>query len=484
MTEDFWHNVEYYKRGFYELICFEDAETGQKFSPHPKQVEAMRLMNDNSISQVGYGGAARGGKSALIALDAILCAYAYPKCQNIIGRKSLVTLFETTWITLLRTLNNFGFIQGKDYRYNGTSHKLTFENGSVIIAKNLEYKPSDKEGTEYGSLEILRAYVDQSEHVSMKIIEKVTERVGSHYTASQFNVKGKVFEAFNPSTSHTKKRYWTPFKAGTEKALRKFVRALPSDNPGKEAKQWVEDKIKEFHDGIMSKVEYQKQILGNFDYDDNPDKLCSYDSIIAIFENSQAKQENKYYITADIARLGSDYARIGVWKGYELIEVISLAISRTTEIKTTITALRSKYNIPVTQIVADEDGVGGGVVDECRIQGFVNNSTPMKEKVSGGSKSTPQYKNLQTQCIYMIARVINDNNLYISAELTETEREEIIEEIEQIQSWQTDDDGKLKVKPKKKIKEDIGRSPDWRDMIFMRIYFDLKPSTKLKGYRG
>lgn len=473
MTDDFWYAVEFYKSGMYDLICFEDKITGQVFSPHTKQCQAMELLNDPICSQVGYGGAARGGKSALIALDAIMCAYAYPKCQNVIGRKSLITLFETTWVTLLRTLNNFDFVLGKDYKYDGNRHVLTFENESILIAKNLEFKPSDREGTEYGSLEILRAYVDQSEHVSPKIIDKVTERVGSHYTASHYDIKGKIFEVFNPSTSHTKKRYWNPFKTNTESDGRRFVRALPSDNPGREAKKWVNDKEQDFKNGIMTKTEYQKQILGNFDYDDNPNRLCGYDAISAIFENNQAPQKEEHYITADIARLGSDYCRIAVWKDWEIIEFQCFEKSRTTDIKTTINALRTKYNIPKNKCIADEDGVGGGVVDECGIKGFVNNSRPYQEFVSDDGLQPPQYKNKKTQCLYHLAKYINLNLVYISADITEKEQQEIIEEIEQIQSWKTDDDGKLQVKPKSKIKEDIGRSPDWSDTIMMRVDFEL-----------
>ena len=167
MTDEFWYNVEFYKRGLYDYICFKDKETGEPFAFHPKQIKALELLNDNVTSYVGYGGSARGGKSALIALDNILCSYAYPGCVNLIGRKNLTTLWETTWKTLLRMLNNFEFIEGVDYKYNGQRHELTFENNSITIAKNLELKPSDTEATDYGSLEILRGYIDQSEHVNL-----------------------------------------------------------------------------------------------------------------------------------------------------------------------------------------------------------------------------------------------------------------------------------------------------------------------------
>lgn len=480
MNDDFKRNVELYKRGLFDHIFFTDKITKQDFKFHKKQIQAIEYLNDGTTSYAGYGGAARGGKSALIGGDALFCAYAYPECANLIGRKNLTTLWETTWKTLLRMMSNFGFIEGVDYKYNGQRHELTFENNSLIIAKNLELKPSDTEATEFGSLEILRAYVDQSEHVPIKIIEKVGERVGSHFTTSEYGLKGKVLEAFNPSGSHVKRRYWTPFKTGTEKQTRKFVQALPSDNPGREAIDWVKQKEKDFLDGTMSKIEYQKQIKGNFDYDDSSDVLCDYDSIVSIFENDHLKRDLlKKYITADVARLGSDKAVIKVWYGWVIVEIITFDKSKTTDIQKAINELRVKHQIPKHNCVADEDGVGGGVVDNCGIKGFVNNSRPLKENTGDFKNKVPQYQNLKTQCGYLLAIEINRNNIHFDVEMSESEKQYIIEEIEELRRDKVDDDGKLKIKSKKQIKEDLGRSPDYLDTLLMRMFFELeqKPLT-------
>jgi len=477
MTDDFYRNVELYKRGLYEHIHFRDKITNQLFKFHRKQIKTIEYLNDPTATYVGYGGAARGGKSALISTDAILCAYVYPECVNLIGRKNLTVLWETTWKTLLRNLDNFGFVDGVDYRYNGQRHELTFANKSIIIAKNLELKPSDTEATEFGSLEILRAYIDQSEHVPLKIIEKVGERVGSHFTSSQYGLKGKVLEAFNPSGSHVKRRYWTPFKTNSEKQTRKFVQALPTDNPGKEAVEWVNQKEKDFKDGTMSLVEYQKQIKGNFDFDDDPNSLCNYQNIIAMFSNNHIKKEGEKYITADIARLGSDKAIVFVWCGYIVVEKHVFKKSKTTEIQSCIQAMRTKHTIASHNCVADEDGVGGGVVDNLDIKGFVNNARPFKEETKAKSR-VPQYKNLKTQCAYKFAELVNKHLAGIDCDLSESERQEIIEEVDQLKSYKLDDDGKLRIKPKSKIKEDLGRSPDWLDTLFMRMYFDLAPKSR------
>ena len=456
MTDEFHRNVELYKRGLFEHIHFTDRITKQVFSYHPKQLQAIEYLNDGTTSYTGYGGAARGGKSALIGSDALFCAYAYPECANLIGRKNLTMLWETTWKTLLRMMLNFGFEDGKDYTFNGMRHELTFANKSIILAKNLQLKPADKEATDFGSLEILRAYIDQSEHVNIKIIEKVGERV--------------------------KRRYWTPFKTDTEKNTRKFVRALPSDNPGREAVEWVKQRELEFLDGTMSNVEYQKQVKGNFDFDDDPNVLCHYDKIEALFTNNQILPDlqNKY-LTADIARMGSDDAKLYVWHGWVVVERICFDISKTTELQTTIKALRVKHGISKDNSVGDEDGVGGGVIDNTGIRGFINNSRPIQES-TGNTSSAPQYQNLKTQCGYRLAKKINQNGIYFDANLSDADKQCIMEEVDQLRSWKTEDDGKLRLKPKKEIKPDLGRSPDDLDNLTMRMIFELEIKTPVYYY--
>lgn len=201
---------------------------------------------------------------------------------------------------------------------------------------------------------------------------------------------------------------------------------------------------------------------GSFD----PNQLISNENIAAIFTNDHV-QKGQRYITADIARLGSDKAIILVWEGWKIIDYVVFDKSRTTDIQLAIQTLRVKYVIPKHNCIADEDGVGGGVVDNCGIRGFLNGG-----KVVGKEN----YLNLQTQCIYYLASKINENEVYFEADLSEKYKGEIIEELEQVKSYQTEKDGKIRVLPKAMIKENIGRSPDWRDSLMMRSIFDLESS--------
>ena len=66
--------------------------------------------------------------------------------------------------------------------------------------------------------------------------------------------------------------------------------------------------------------------------------------------------------------------------------------------------------------------------------------------------------------------VIGNDELFIA----ETEHKEtIIQELEQVKRSNVDKDGKLSIIPKEKVKELLGRSPDFSDALMMRMYFEL-----------
>lgn len=369
------------------------------------------------------------------------------------GRAKLKTLKETTLNTFFELSSNLGI--SDQFIYNAQTNVIKWNNGSEILLKDLFLYPSDPEFDSLGSLEICGAFIDECNQVVYKAWQIVLSRC--RYKLKEFGIMPKVLGTCNPAKNWTYKEFYEPSKNGTQKPYRKFIQSLPTDNPHLH---------RSYLDSLLSLDKNSKERLfyGNWEYDDDPNALCSYDNILAMFENDHVPNGYRY-ITADIARLGSDKAIIGVWSGLNLFEVHSFDVSRTTEIQTAINALRVKYQIPTKNCIADEDGVGGGVVDNCRIKGFVNGSKAVGEE---------NYFNLQAQCCYKLAEKINENAIRISADLSGQERDEIVEELEQLKSYDLDKDGKLRVLPKAKVKENIGRSPDWRDMLMMRMFFELK----------
>jgi phage terminase large subunit len=51
-------------------------------------------------------------------------------------------------------------------------------------------------------------------------------------------------------------------------------------------------------------------------------------------------------------------------------------------------------------------------------------------------------------------------------------------ELGMLRTHDADKDGKLRIMPKEKIKEYIGRSPDWLDCFIMRMFWETIPVRK------
>ena len=114
--------------------------------------------------------------------------------------------------------------------------------------------------------------------------------------------------------------------------------------------------------------------------------------------------------------------------------------------------------------------------DALDIIGFTNNGRPYDEDL-GDEKDTPKYKNAQTQLlVYLAEKIINENKMNISAELNEAQKEAIKEELDTIE--QDPNYEVITLTSKAVIKENIGRSPDYRDMILMRGFFDFNKPVR------
>lgn len=161
-----------------------------------------------------------------------------------------------------------------------------------------------------------------------------------------------------------------------------------------------------------------------------------------------------------------------VWAGFVCINVVTLYKQPISTIAAEVTRLKNHYNVPTSNIVADEDGVGGGVVDLLKCEGFVNNSSPIE--IDGVKQN---YTNLKSQCYFMLSEKINKGKIYIKSGDIEV-KNLLIQELEQIKRKDIDKDGKLSVLPKDQVKALIGRSPDYSDAMMMRMYFELRPETK------
>ena len=120
----------------------------------------------------------------------------------------------------------------------------------------------------------------------------------------------------------------------------------------------------------------------------------------------------------------------------------------------------------------------GLVKDLSGIQGFVNNSQPIKKSKRQTNKPiTHNYSNLKSQCWFELAHLVNLGLIGCYRKITTVNKELLIEDLEQIKQKDADKDTKLKVISKDEIKEHIGRSTDIGDAVMMRMFFELRPQV-------
>ena len=421
-----------------------------------KQENAVFYLKDKFTKEIIYGGAAGGGKTGLGVLWLIEQCQNYPKTRWLMGRSKLKSLKETTLNTFFELSTKLNI--SDQFNYNSHSGVIHWKNGSEILLKDLFLYPSDPNFDCLGSLEITGAFIDECNQISYKAWQIIKSRI--RFKIKELNLTPKMLGTCNPSKNWVYSQFYLKQKNGTINYDRKFIQSLSADNPHLPSS---------YLESLLSLDENSKQRLyyGNWQYDNDPAKLIDFEKIQNIFTNNFVPH-GEVFISADIARFGSDKMVIMVWKGFRVVEIFALAKSSITDTADAIRSLAVKYKVPLNNIIADEDGVGGGVVDILGCKGFVNNSKPLLVE-----NQVVQYQNLKTQCYFKLAEMIQNGEIYVNCEDGNV-IDDITKELEQVKRDKIDSDGKLCLLPKEKVKEFIGRSPDYSDALMMRMYFCFK----------
>jgi phage terminase large subunit len=419
-----------------------------------KQEHATFYLNDKVNTELLYGGAAGGGKSAFGCLWLISMCQKYAGTRWLMGRSKLKSLKETT-------LNSFFELTSKleindQFDYNAQSNIIYWKNGSEILLKDLFLYPSDPNFDGLGSLELTGAFVDECNQITYKAWQIVKSRI--RYKLNDYELIPKLLGTCNPAKNWVYKEFYSPDKNGTLKNYRKFIQALPKDNPYL-PDSYIQSLLQ------LDKNSRERLYYGNWEYDDDPSALISQDAIVNYFNPVHLTKGAEKYITIDVARQGKDKTVFRIWYGWVCVESYRIEKSGLDVVVKKGLEFIQKHSIPLTNVIADEDGVGGGVVDFLKCRGFINNAQPLKGE---------NYSNLKSQCSILTAKKISLNEI---GELCNDKAlvDIVSEEMEQIKMKDIDKDGKLSIVPKEMIKENIGRSPDEWDSIMMRYYFELQP---------
>lgn len=446
----------------------------------PKQTEAWDKFESPEITELGYGGAAGGGKTRLGWYLGITISEKYPGAKGAVGRKELKTLRITTLTELFVIFNELGYKKERDYTYDAKDSIIRFTNGSEILLLDTAYSPQDPEYTRFGSLPLTWCWIEESNETPEKGKSILKTRVGRHNTfiieGKKIEVKPFWLETFNPNKGHVHRDYYKPWKQGTLPSYRAFIRALPGDN--KYLPQTYIDNLRR-----ADKTTRERLLYGNFEYDSDPLRLMSYEAITDL-PNNTVKQGVKTIIS-DVARFGGDKIVIGTFNGLELYSLGVYTYQGTDETVKKIKQESIDEKVVFENILVDEDGVGGGVIDAMRgIKGFINNATPLEVwNPLRGELAPANFRNMRSQCFFRLSEVVNEHKIAIKITKFKTNIEgytvekalsDMFEELDQVKRADQTDNNKPAVIAKDEMKEQLGRSPDFADMLMMRMFYEFK----------
>lgn len=447
--------------------------------PTPKQEQAWQLLQDRQTRFLLFGGGAGGGKTWLYCEWLLVWAYFYPGSRGFIARNELKRLMNSTYVTWTKVLAHHG-IPSDEYSLDGKYNVIRFKNGSTIDLLDVAYKPTDPDYDRFGSTEYSHGFGEEIQEWHFKAFEVLKSRIGRHkITCDGMDITPypKCGMSCNPTKSWPYRVFYKPWRDGTLPEGYAFIQSLYTDNPH------TADEYGRQLDELTDTAMRQRLKEGNWDYDEGAGTLMSHDAIRDIFTNTIVHDGEKY-LTVDVARYGRDKTVLNLWNGLESTRrqiYTGIGIDKTIQI---IRDLATAEHIPYSHILVDEDGVGGGVVDQLKgVKGFIAASSPLptatmlrrqavigiSKDIEGGARFLP-FQHLKAQCAFKLAEIVETHKLACTKL---SDEDEIVEDMSQIRQKDVDKDGKLKIVPKDEVREALGRSPDIGDTFIMRAYFEL-----------
>ncbi len=431
-----------------------------------KQAKALEYLSEDNadVTEVLYGGGARGGKTFLGCLWQVLRRINMPGSVGLVCREESVKLKDTTIVTFFEVLSLLHYTTAVEY--NATRLIATFNNGSVIYFRDLKFMPKDPEFDRLGSLGITDLFVDEAQQVCEKAISVLKGRFsvlrGKRGDGSEWKTVPKALYTCNPRRNWIYNDFVKPDKMGTILSHRRFIKSLPTDNPHID-QAYIDNLLR------ADPITVQRLYFGNFEYDDDPATLCDFDAISDLFHNEHVKAVGGRSCSADIAGKGHDRFIATSWVGNVCTIAVDKEYSPGAEVEKDLKDLMIRDKIPRSLTVVDADGVGSFL--ESYLEGI--------KEFHGGSPALDKerYTNLRSECYFKLAELINQRKIRIIC--TAEQRERIQDELGALkQATIYNDEAKKAIIKKETMKAILGHSPDYIDALMMAMIFRIKKMGK------
>lgn len=222
----------------------------------------VKCHNENLASTILSGGAAGGGKSYTGSAWLISSCMRFENIRAFVGRRTLKSLKESTWNTILTIVKQWGLKEDVNYKINNLEGTMTFWNDSVIIMKDLCYMPSDPTYQRFGSSEYTIGFIDEAGECDQGAIEVITSRC--RWRIHETFKVAKVLLSTNPCLGYIRSRF-VQDDDGNPAVLSEgdyYVPFSVFDNPDVAFRQVYEAALNKIKDQATK----QRLLYGNWDF--------------------------------------------------------------------------------------------------------------------------------------------------------------------------------------------------------------------------
>lgn len=422
-------------------------------------------------------------KTFTMAIMVLLTIRQYPGCRLFVGRKTLKSLRQSFIQTLLGQVHKmFNLVEDQDFNYSAQLGEIKYNNGSTVIFGELMKNPSDPDFSRFGSLELDMAFIEEAGEVTLEAKNAIRSRVGRSIMAKEHSLPGKLVLSGNPSQNFLRTEYYDPYMelgGGEyqswiigETVIRPDKKKVPKKVPMKRCflrmsvyqnpfiPQSYIDTLK-----TLPRRERKRLLDGDWDYADDDSSLFKSGLIdkAITYELPQPSENFNKVIGVDVSDAGRDRTV------FSLIDNGVLVTQKCSDVQMN---WDRKSEEPLSYLIANEliefaqrngfqqvnakniavesNGVGVGVRDALRVRGWT-----LTEYVNTGQSRSDNYYNLMlnmdsgTIKLYKDVSTLGELRKELGAHTYEMENQE------------------PKVIKKSKLKETLGRSPDYSDSFMI-----------------
>ena len=411
------------------------------------QEDALRALTHGYRTSCRSGNGS--GKSWIAGIAAIWFALGFgPACTVVIMSAGMRGVEHTLWPVIRRLYRNARIDLGGTVMH--TQWRLG-EQWEVIGVAADDPEAIGGLRADNGVLVI----VDEASALSQDMFEAIEGITSSH--------NGRIFLIGNPLRTGGPfyESFRTPGWENVHISSLNTPNVIAGENvvPGLATREWVE--LQRVTRGENSPF-FVSRVLGEFpDMGDN--QLVPMAWVDALRRRERpCERVGRLRVGVDVARFGGDRSVAVLRDDGAILDKEVWSGKSTMETAGRIIRLMKRWSVPPEQVAVDDNGLGGGVVDRLREQGYsvcaVNNGA--KASDSG------HFSNVRAETYWALREAINpegDAPLAIAA-TGNRDFEGMMAELLQ-PSYSLDSKGRIKIESKDAIKARLGCSPDEADAL-------------------